>query len=126
MTALTQKEWRQAFGGTNSKYRAKSVTTEDGFFSSKKEEARWCELKLLEKAGEIKDLKRQVRFPLHYRSGDNIICHYIADFTYFDLKKYKNICEDVKGYRKGLAYQLFKIKRKLFEVNYPEYTFIET
>ena len=38
---------------------------------------------------------------------------YVADFIYCDADG-KTVVEDVKGYKKGAAYDLFAIKRKLF------------
>lgn len=36
---------------------------------------------------------------------------YVADFQY--IQDGKKVVEDVKGYKRGAAYQLFTIKRKL-------------
>ena len=101
-------------------------------FDSKKEFIRWCELRIMEKSGMIQDLKRQVTFELIptqreestevYKAGPQkglpkpgaVIekpCKYVADFTYYQDGKY--IVEDAKGYKKGAAYDLFVIKRKL-------------
>ena len=47
------------------KYHNKKVTTSDGIqHDSQKEARRWCELRLLERAGKITDLQRQVEFEL--------------------------------------------------------------
>ncbi len=78
---------------------------------SKAEALRCNDLSLLEKAGEIQELKSQVTFPLH--GVDNIqICKYIADFTY--TQNGEMVVEDVKGAITGE----FSIKRKLFEAEY--------
>lgn len=112
-----------------SKYKSRKVITHDGIeFDSAKECRRYYELSLMEKAGEIHDLQRQVRFELipAQREPDTItkrgrvikgkvIEHsitYIADFVYF-TKDGIRIVEDVKGYKKGTAYSVFTIKRKL-------------
>ena len=100
-------------------------------FDSKAELTRWYELRYLEMAGKISGLKRQVSFQLFptqreestefYKAGPQkglpkpgaIIekeCCYIADFTYYQDGKY--IVEDVKGCKKGAAYDLFVVKRK--------------
>ena len=72
----------------------------------------------MERAGAIRDLKRQVRYELipafdvdgkHYRSAT-----YIADFVYTDCKTGKEIVEDVKGYRPDI----YKIKAKMFAYRY--------
>ena len=85
-----------------SKYRNRKVTTPDGTFDSVKEYSRWQELKLLQRAGEIYDLQRQVPFVLIPTQRDDrgkVIerdVKYIADFTYRN-KEYKLIVEDTKG-----------------------------
>lgn len=119
---------------TMNKYGAKKI--KDPFtgdvFDSKKEYNRWCNLRLLERAGKITDLKRQVTFELIptqreestevYKAGPQkglpkpgaIIekaVNYVADFTYYQDGEY--IVEDTKGCKKGAAYDLFVIKRKM-------------
>lgn len=74
-------------------------------FDSKAEYARYVELKILEKAGLIDNLKRQVRFPLAI--GPHLIATYVADFTYNDTKTGFGIVEDVKGV-KTATYQMKK------------------
>lgn len=96
-------------------------------FDSVKEYKRWLELSLLEKAGKIKNLKRQMEYPLIPAQYETVIdektgkkkrkcveraCAYIADFVYQDESGHW-IVEDVKGYKKGGAYALFSVKRKL-------------
>lgn len=104
-----------------SKYKAKSVVVDGQRFDSKKEAKRWKELSLLEKAGTIHNLERQVKFVLipSQRENGRVIereCAYIADFVYeVDGKR---VVEDVKGYRRGGAYSIFVIKRKLMLKEY--------
>lgn len=86
-------------------------------FPSKKEAARYGELLLMERDGAIKNLKCQVKFELipTQRIGGKVIeraCSYIADFVYEDQSGTQHV-EDVKGYRGGVAYSVFTIKRKL-------------
>lgn len=113
---------------SKSKYGAEKITVDGQSFASKKEARRFTQLRLLERAGEISDLKTQVKFVLipAQREPDSVgarggvkkgklierECAYIADFTYFDSKGELHV-EDVKGYKGGGAYELFKIKRKL-------------
>lgn len=80
-----------------SKYNNRRVNTPDGWFDSQRELTRWGELKLLERAGKIKDLKRQVRFELIPKIGRMRAIVYIADFTYEEDGK--SVVEDSKGYR---------------------------
>lgn len=95
-----------------SKYHSTKIETEDGKFDSKHELKRWQELKLLEKAGEISDLRRQVKFELipAQRINGKIVersCTYIADFVY--IYKGSVVVEDAKGFKTPE----YKIKRKL-------------
>ncbi len=114
--------------GLKSKYKAEKTVINGIQFDSKKEAYHWAELKALEKAGEIHDLQRQVKFVLipAQREPDTVgarggiikgklierECAYIADFTYFDKHGIFHV-EDAKGCKDGEAYALFVIKRKL-------------
>lgn len=114
------------------KYRNQKIKVGEEVYDSLKEKNRHFELKLLEKAGVIKDLQRQVKFVLipTQREPDIIgvrggvkkgkvieqECAYIADFVYNENENL--IVEDVKGYRDGQAYALFKVKRKLMLYKY--------
>ena len=95
-----------------SKYKAIPTAVDGIIFASKKEAARYGELKLLERAGIIKDLTLQPRYPIVFEG--KLICTYIADFSYTDLSK-RFVVEDVKG-MKTPAYRL---KKKLVEARYP-------
>lgn len=97
------------------KYHNRKVTTSDGIeHASQKEANRWCELKLLERAGKIKDLRRQVKFTLipAQREDGKLIereCAYIADFVYLDNENHDVVVEDTKGFKT----KDYVIKRKL-------------
>lgn len=104
---------------TKHKYNAKKTYAKGFKFDSQKEAKRYCELELLEKAGLIKNLKKQVRYdilmngePVKYESGRTI--YYLADFEYFDIEKKRKIIEDVKGMDTPVS----KIKRALVERSY--------
>ena len=77
-------------------------------FASAKEAKRYEELVLLEKAGEIADLKCQVVYKIVI--NDCHVCKYIADFTYLDRGNRK-VVEDAKGYQT----EVYKLKRKLMK-----------
>ncbi len=77
----------------SAKYRARRVTVDGANFASKKEAKRYGELKILEKAGKIKNLRLQVRYKIVIQSV------YVADFVYDDAERDGQIVEDVKGYR---------------------------
>lgn len=100
------------------KYNNKKITVNGQVFDSKKEANRYKELLLLEKAGVIKNLSRQVKFVLipsqRDESGKLIEreCSYKADFTYEE--GIKTVVEDVKGYRT----KEYIIKRKLLLYQY--------
>lgn len=94
-------------------------------FDSKKEERRFYELSLLQRAGKITGLKRQVPFvliPTQYENGKCVekCCKYVADFAYYEHQGGKPVLvvEDVKGYRESAAYSLFVVKRKLMLQKY--------
>lgn len=89
-----------------------NVHTEvDGIvFASKKEAKRYGELRLLERAGQITDLRLQPRFPL--RVNDVLIATYVGDFHYQEKGQW--VVEDTKG----VQTPVFKLKAKLFKALY--------
>ena len=96
------------------KYNNKKITVDGQIFDSKKEANRYKELRLLEKAGEIHDLRMQVKFTLIPAQRDEATgtvvereCSYKADFVYEEDGK--TVVEDVKGFRT----KEYVIKRKL-------------
>jgi hypothetical protein len=110
------------------KYRNKKVIVNGEIFDSEKEYKRYRELLLLEKAGAITDLKRQVKFvlvPTQYetferygkrgrRLKDGKRCvergvDYYADFVY--TENGKQVVEDTKS--EPTKTESFVIKRKL-------------
>ncbi len=109
------------------KYNAKKTIIDGIKFDSKKEANRYCELKLLEKAGEIIKLELQPRFQLQPKFEKNgkkyRAIEYVADFRYFDMASKKMVVEDVKGFRKMPVYLM---KRKMFEYVYQGLTITET
>lgn len=91
-----------------SKYGNIKITTSDGItHDSIKEANRWCELKLLERAGRIQHLQRQVKYALIPKQDGEKAVEYIADFVYRENGNL--VVEDVKG-KKTKDYI---IKRKL-------------
>ena len=91
-----------------SKYGNRKLKAPDGeVFDSVKEYHRWGCLKLLERAGQITELKRQVKFELIPKQKGMRACNYIADFTYYENGEY--VVEDCKGYKT----EAFKLKEKL-------------
>ena len=106
-----------------SKYGSKRITKDGITFDSLKEYRRWVDLSLLEKAGKVTDLQRQVKFvliPAQYepdtigaRGGvkrGKLIereVSYVADFVY--TENGKRIVEDTKGFKT----KDYIIKRKM-------------
>lgn len=104
-----------------SKYYSRKVIIDGIKFDSKKEGNRYLELKLLLKAGKIRDLELQKKFELQekYKINGKTIraISYIADFTYWDNEKNEMIVEDVKG-GKATQTQIYKLKKKIFMYRY--------
>lgn len=116
-----------------SKYGSRKQTVSGITFDSQKEARRFQELRLLEQAGQISDLRMQVKYQLIppqrapsfevYKSGPNKgrrkpgkllekECSYIADFVY--VQDGETVVEDAKGYRTDV----YIIKRKLMLERY--------
>lgn len=114
-----------------SKYHSRKIIRDGITWDSLKEYRRFCELRLLEKAGAIQDLQRQVKFELVpaqyeeiptgelYKRGERkgqpkmkrvcveeSVCYY-ADFVY--IENGKQVVEDAKGFKTPD----YKIKKKL-------------
>ena len=96
------------------KYHNRKTTVDGIAFDSKREAIRHQELRLLEKAGEIGNLRRQVKYeliPAQYdrRTGKLLerAVSYVADFVY-ETDGF-TVVEDVKGVRT----KEYIIKRKL-------------
>lgn len=105
------------------KYHNKKIVIDGIEFHSKKEGNRYRELKLLERAGMIKDLEIQPAFLLLPGFKKNGITYqkttYIGDFKYFDVEQDKYIVEDVKSPATAKD-KVYRIKKKLFEYKYED------
>lgn len=115
---------RGSRGPNRSKYHARKTIIDGIKFDSEREAARWYELRLLERAGAVSGLQRQVKFVLipAQREPDTIgkrggvkagklierEVAYIADFVYTDASG-RTVVEDAKGVRT----KEYTIKRKL-------------
>jgi len=107
------------FGGKPSKYRAKKTVVDGITFDSRAEAARYQDLLILERAGEIQDLRLQVKYVLT-ANGQELkiksagvpkgrVVRFIADFVY--VEKGKIIIEDVKG----MPTPVYKLKKAIME-----------
>lgn len=103
----------------------------DGY-ASRHEAQRAAELRWMEKAGKIRDLREQVRYELIPAKWEEIpqfgtkgqpikpkrkcvaraLC-YFADFVYIDCATGETVVEDAKGYKGGATYRVFKNKAKM-------------
>lgn len=104
-----------------SKYRAKKVKIDGITFDSKKEGKRYQELKFLAEQGLIEQFEIKPCFSLFSKSGA-MVCKYIPDFAYIEQGNPKRVIEDVKG----MKTQVYKIKAKWFQADYPEFDFRES
>jgi len=92
------------------KYKAIKTEVDGIIFDSKKEAKRYCELKILLKAGEISKLELQPRYDLII--NDKKCGFYKADFRYF--RGDELIVEDVKG----MKTPVYNLKKKLIKAIY--------
>lgn len=109
------------------KYRNRKTQIENIVFDSQKEAQRYCELKLLEKKGEISQLQRQVSFELipaevgaNKKKLRSIV--YLADFVYLTKKNgmlQKHI-EDVKGVKTAVYRLKKRLMWHLYRINIEE------
>lgn len=121
MTQPTEKEINDALYGETkrkSKYgvdlsdKGKEARTADNIlFDSIREKDRYLQLKMLVRAGTIRNLERQFVFSIDFRN--TCIGTYKADFCYMSLDG-KLVVEDVKGARTPL----YKFKKKCVEALY--------
>lgn len=103
----------KAFSRFN-KFGSKKTIVDGITFHSRAEARRYKELKLLQKAGEIKNLCLQEEFKIYVNTV--FICTYISDFSYLEKSEY--IIEDVKGIIAAHS----AIKLKLFCALHPQFT----
>lgn len=105
------------------KYGSRKVVRDGMTFDSVKEYNRWCELRLLERAGQITDLRRQMTYlliPCQYEPDTIGVrggvkrgkllereVSYVADFVY--TQDGNTVVEDTKGFKT----KDYIIKRKL-------------
>ena len=98
------------------KYNAIKTEIDGIIFHSRKEAARYSQLKIYEKGGLITDLRLQVPYELIPKLVINgkteRAIKYIADFVYYDTVHKVEICEDVKG----MITDIFKIKYRLMKL----------
>lgn len=113
----------------SSKYNAEKTKVGKKTFDSKKEAQRYLVLKELQKEGKIEHLECQKPFLLQEGFRDNTGKYqrpitYVCDFFYHDTETDEWIVEDVKSIVTAKL-GVYRIKRKMFLLRYPEYKFKE-
>ena len=83
------------------KYGAVAKVVDGIRFASTREARRWQALRVMEHAGAIRSLERQVPIPLHAPGGAQV-GRYIADFRYYDVERGLVVVEDAKGFKTDL------------------------
>lgn len=102
------------------KYGNKKVTVDGYQFDSKAEATRWTDLKLMERAGQISGLKRQVGYVLcpavKLGAAQRVkpAIKLIVDFQYRDERNGQIVLEDVKGVQTAV----FRLKAHLLKDRY--------
>ena len=94
---------------THQKYKNIKVILDGITFDSKKEAARYGQLKLMLAAGVIEDLRLQVPYKIAFNGQK--ICTYKPDFVYFEIKngERREVVEDVKG----MKTPVYNLKKKM-------------
>lgn len=95
-----------------SKYRAVKTEIDGIMFDSKHEAARYQELRLLEQAGEISNLRLQVPFELIAKSKYGRSIKYVADFVY--SRNGLTVVEDAKG----MKTPVYRLKKRMMAEKY--------
>ena len=92
------------------KFRNRPTEIDGHKFDSQAEGRRYEELRLLELAGEISDLRVHPKWDLVVNGA--LICRYTADFCYLPKGPGDYVIEDVKG-GQATKTAVYKIKKKL-------------
>jgi len=112
---------------TVNKYRNTKIIIDGIEFDSKKEGLRYKELKLLERAGLIKELKMQTSFelqPSFKKNGKTIrAITYKSDFDYY-TKDGRHVLEDVKSPATAKD-KTYILKKKMLQYKYDDIEFKE-
>lgn len=110
MVRLTRADLMRLHAVKANKYHAEK----SGGYDSRKEHRRANELRLMQRAGLISNLREQVPYeliPTQRSAAGKLLersCRYVADFVYTD-KDGNTVVEDTKGVRTDV----YRIKRKL-------------
>lgn len=121
------------YGTKKSKYNNKTTEFNGEVYHSKLEAGRAQELALLERAGDISDIRRQVKISfdicdeclrlcqstcrLHKRGTIRHLTNYYLDFIYWDNRNKVEVYEEVKG-GKAMETSEWRMKWKLLTILY--------
>lgn len=107
---MYRRNWTTKYGNTK-------LDTPSGKFDSRLEYQHYLDLQLLQRAGKITRLNRQVRIKL----GKSPQCkvHYVADFVFYDFTLEKWVVADTKGFETAD----FKLKLKWLLDSYSNFVF---
>ena len=106
---------RRSFFPKTNKYGAKTANVEGITFHSKREAEHYKELLLLERAGEISDIQRQVLLRLEVNG--KIVCRWKPDFIY-RRKDGRMVIDETKGFRTRDFDIKWKLAQALLEDEY--------
>lgn len=100
------------------KYQERKTEIDGITFDSAAEARRYVQLKMLEAAGEIKDIEIQPKWELQpsFKRGKRTIraITYRADFRYTEVATGESVVEDVKG----METEVFRLKAKMLLYQY--------
>ena len=123
---------KQQYYKKESKYHNEPITINGVRFDGKGEYRRWCFLKLMERAGEITNLRYHVKYTLFPKGtvdirrlpdGREVVLEkyerehwYEADFVYVN-KKGEEIVEDFKGFETDAFKEKKKMMKSLYNID---------
>lgn len=99
------------------KYKNQPVIVDGVHFDAKGEAEYDGQLRLVERQGGIRDLKRQVAFEIQVPDLSGVlvkICTYVADWVYWDVEQKAEMVVDWKG----KSTREFKLKKKLMRARF--------
>jgi Protein of unknown function (DUF1064) len=101
----------------STKYGAQKTVWNGRKYDSKLEAGVAQEIELLSKAGEVVKVEPQKTFPLYAKNGARI-CNHRVDFLLTFKDGHQEVWE-----AKGMATEIWRLKRLMFEDNYPLITY---
>lgn len=118
LSDITRQQLKHEQKPKRSKYGNVKITVDGHRFDSKREADHWLMLRARQELGEIRELNRQIAYPLLCPSPDWLshaeVCVYRADFVWIDTRTGDRHVEDAKGFRTPL----YALKRKWMSLQY--------